>query len=108
MPVTGSVREGDWTRLVVPVLVLVASVAACSVMPPADATARAPVCQPHGADAWIGRAASTSIVEQARNASGSRSVRLLMPGDREPRVAELDRLNLHLDEQSLIVRATCG
>lgn len=108
MPVHGSEREGDWTRLVVPVAVLLASVAACSVMPPAGASARAPVCRPQGADAVIGRAASAAIVEQARGASGSASVRLLMPGEPEPQVEELDRLNLELDGQGVIARAICG
>lgn len=108
MPVHGPAREGDWTRLVVPMVVLLASIAACSVMPPADATARAVVCQPHDAEDFIGRAASAPIVEQARQASGSRAVRLVMPGEREPQVEQLDRLNLHLDDASLIARATCG
>lgn len=108
MPVNGTAREGDWTRLLVPVAVLLASVAACSVMPPAGASARAPVCQPHGADEVLGRAASASIVEQAREASGSQSVRLVMPGEREPQVEQLDRLNLFLDAGSVIQRATCG
>jgi hypothetical protein len=108
MSVNGTAREGDWTRLVVPVAVLVASVAACSVMPPAGASARAPVCQPDGAESMIGRAASAPIVEQARTASGSHSVRLVMPGEPQPQVEQLDRLVLHLDERSLITRATCG
>lgn len=108
MSVHGEAREGDWTRLVVPVAVLLASVAACSVMPPADASVRAPVCQPHGAEVYLGRAASAEIVEQARQRSGSVAVRLLMPGEAEPQVEQLDRLNLALDERSLIARATCG
>lgn len=89
-------------------MVLVASVAACSVMPPADASAHAPVCRPDGAGQWLGRAASAEIVERARHASGSASVRLVMPGEAEPQVEQLDRLNLFLDGQSLIARASCG
>jgi hypothetical protein len=108
MPVNGTSREGDWTRLVVPVAVLVASVAACSVMPPAGASARAPVCHPDRAEAVVGRAASAPIVEQARLASGSDRVRLVMPGEPHPQAEHLDRLVLHLDERSLITRATCG
>lgn len=108
MPVHATAREGDWTRLMVPVAVLLASIAACSVMPPAGASTRAPVCQPHGADEWIGRAASADVVEQARQHSGSQTVRLVMPGERDPQVEQLDRLNLHLDGRSLITRATCG
>lgn len=108
MPVDGPAREGDWTRLVVPTMVLLASVAACSVMPPAGASARAEVCQPQGAEAWIGRAASAVVVEQARIDSGSEAVRLVMPGERAPQVEQLDRLNLFLDERSLVTRASCG
>lgn len=108
MPVHGNAREGDWTRLAVPVLVLVASVAACSVMPPAGASARAPVCRAHDAGDWIGRAASAGIVERARESSGSQTVHLVMPGEDEPQVEELDRLNLFLDDHGLIARAACG
>jgi hypothetical protein len=108
MPLQGSVRDADWPRMVVPVVVLLASVAACSAMRPADAGT--PVaCRPGNADAWIGRAASASIVEQARHSSGSREVRLVMPDeamqDENPRI---DRLNLYLDGQALITRTTCG
>lgn len=103
-----TVREGDWTRLVVPVVVLVASVAACSAMRPADAGTPS-ACRPGNADAWIGRAASATIVDQAREASGSRSVRLVMP-DEAPQDdgARIDRLNLYLDDGALITRTTCG
>ena len=108
MPLQGTVRDADWPRMIVPVVVLVASIGACSAMRPADAGT--PVaCRPGTADAWIGRAASTSIVDQARHASGSRSVRLVMPDESvstdDPRI---DRLNLYLDSQALITRATCG
>lgn len=106
MPATA--RDADWTRLIVPALVLAASVAACSVMPPAHSSAHAPVCRPHGAEDWIGRAASNDVADEARRASGSRDVRLLMPGDGEPQVEQLDRLNLHLDASGVIERATCG
>ena len=108
MPVDATTREGDWTRLLVPMMVLVASVAACSVMPPAGASARAPVCQPQAAEDIVGRAASTPIIEQARLASGSDRVLLVMPGEPQPQVAQLDRLVLRLDEQGLVTRATCG
>ena len=108
MPLQGSVRDADWPRMIVPVVVLVASVAACSAMRPADAGTPA-ACRPGNADAWIGRAASASIVERARHASGSRQVRLVMPDesaqDDSPRI---DRLNLYLDDSALITRTTCG
>lgn len=102
------VRDADWTRLVVPVIVLVASVGACSAMRPADAgTPQA--CRPGNAEQWVGRAASAAIVDQARAASGSRKVRLVMP-DRgaDDLGTRTDRLNLYLDSHALITRATCG
>jgi hypothetical protein len=108
MPLQGTVREADWPRMIVPVVVLVASVAACSAMRPADAGTPT-ACRPGHADPWIGRAASASIVEQARHASASDRVRLVMPDeaaqDDSPRI---DRLNLYLDEHALITRTTCG
>lgn len=108
MPADASAREADWTRLLLPAAVLVASVAACSVMPPAGASARVPVCRPEAAAGIVGRAASAPLIEQARRASGSDRVHLVMPGDPRPQVAQLDRLVLQLDEHSLVTRATCG
>ncbi|TBR10170.1 MAG: hypothetical protein EPO46_08435 [Lysobacter sp.] len=105
---TSNAREGEWSRLVFPVAVLLASVAACSVMPPADAGTPPVACRANGADPWIGRAASTDIVDQARRASGSRIANLVMPGERAPSGARVDRLDLFLDRYSLITRATCG
>ena len=101
-------READWARVFVPVVVLVASVAACSAMRPADAGT--PVtCRPGNADAWVGRAASAAIVDQAREASGSRTVRLVMPDESPDDIgAHADRLDLYLDNRALITRTTCG
>lgn len=108
MPLQESVREGDWARLAVPVVVLVASVAACSAMRPADAGTLS-ACRPGNADHWIGRAASAPITEQARQASGSRSVRLVMPDESvDGASVRIDRLNLYLDDHALITRTTCG
>ena len=108
MPLQNSVREGDWPRLVVPVFVLVASVAACSAMRPADA-GTSTACRPGNADTWVGRAASATIVEQARQASGSQAVRLVMPDEAATDDgARMDRLNLYLDDRALITRTTCG
>ncbi|HEY4583963.1 MAG TPA: I78 family peptidase inhibitor [Lysobacter sp.] len=107
MPLQGTVREGDWMRLVVPVVVLVASVAACSAMRPADAGTPT-ACRAGNADQWIGRAASAAVVEQARQASGSREVRLVMPDETTGDDLRSDRLSLYLDDGALITRSTCG
>lgn len=108
MPIHGQTREGDWTRLVVPMVVLLASVAACSVMPPADAGTPASACVPERAQSWVGRAASAEIVEDARLGSGSETVRLVMPEDPAPAGGQVDRLNLYLDERSIITRVSCS
>lgn len=88
-------------------MVLVASVAACSAMRPADAVTTT-VCHPGNADALVGRAASAAIVEQARQASGSTTVRLVMPNETAQESSRVDRLNLYLDGGALITRTTCG
>jgi hypothetical protein len=108
MPLQGNVREADWPRMIVPVVVLIASVGACSAMRPADAGTPM-ACRPGNADAWIGRAASASIVEQARHASASQRVRLVMPDETaQDAVPRIDRLNLYLDSHALITRTACG
>lgn len=103
-----TVSAADWPRMLAPVAVLVASVAACSAMHPADAGVPM-TCRPGAADAWVGRAASASIVAQARHSSGSRVVKVVMPGaaplDDDPRI---DRLVLFVDRHALITRARCG
>ena len=106
MPFNASLRN-EWSRLFLPISVLLASVAACSAMPPADA-GTASVCRPGNADAWIGRAASAAIVDQARMSSGSREVRLVMPNESADRDIRADRLSLYLDQGALITRTTCG
>ncbi|TZF87661.1 I78 family peptidase inhibitor [Cognatilysobacter lacus] len=108
MPLQANVREAASPRMIAPVVVLLASVAACSAMRPADAGTPT-ICRPGNADAWIGRAASASIVEQARHASGSSTVRVVKPDEstsrNDPRI---DRLNLYLDNRALITRTRCG
>lgn len=107
MPLPANTSDAAFPRLLVPVVVLIASVAACSVMPPADANTPS-ACQPGNADRWIGRAASAEIVEQARQASGSETVRLHMPDATLDSEVRNDRLSLELDERSIITRATCS
>lgn len=107
MPLPANANDAAVPRLLVPVMVLIASVAACSVMPPADAGTPS-ACQPGNADRWIGRAASAEIVEQARQASGSETVHLRIPGETADTRVRSDRLSLELDERSIITRAVCG
>lgn len=108
MPAHGHVHDGEWARLFVPVAVLLASIAACSAMPPADAGAPPTACRTERAQPWVGRAASVAVVEQARANSGSQTVNLVMPKEGAPGDYRIDRLNLHLDERSIIAGVTCG
>ncbi|WP_133479624.1 hypothetical protein [Cognatilysobacter segetis] len=108
MPLQATARDAEWPRMIVPVVVLLASIGACSAMRPADAGTPA-ACRPGAADAWIGRAASAPIVDHARAASGSRSVRLVLPDEAaQDDVPRIDRLNLYLDDHALIARTACG
>jgi hypothetical protein len=94
--------------MLVPVVVLLVSVAACSAMRPADAGTPM-ACRPGNADAWIGRAVSAAIVEQARHASGSRRVDVVTPDEAAPEnTPRVDRLILFVDDHALITRTTCG
>lgn len=99
--------SSDWPRLVIPAAVLLASVAACSAMPPADAGAPM-ACHVDRAGPWIGRAASATVVEQARLDSRSETVHVVMPGDAAPDGFRLGRLTLFLDDRSIIERVSCG
>lgn len=107
MPLPANTSDAAFPRLLVPVVVLIASVAACSVMPPADATTPT-ACQPGNAERWIGRAASAEIVEQARQASRSETVHLRMPDEAADPQVRSDRLSLELDARSILTRATCS
>lgn len=108
MPIQGSAREGEWPSLFVPVAVLLASVVTCSAMPPADAGPAPSACRVERASPWVGRAASAAIVERARAESGAETVELVMPDESLPAVYRVDRLNLVLDERSIIADVACG
>ena len=51
---------------------------------------------------------SAAVVEQARVASGSQDVRLVMPDEATDEVVRSDRLSLYLDDGALITRTTCS
>ena len=108
MSIPAQAREGEWSRLLVPVAVLLASVAACSAMPPADAGTPIAECRSGNAEQWLGRAASADIVEAARRDSGSASARLVLPGRTAPANARVDRLEVFVDQRSIISKLTCA
>lgn len=100
--------------LLVPVIVLLLSVGACSSMPPPpDAVATAPgtgagSCNA-GPVAWaVGREATADVVERAQRESGSATTRVIGPGVMVTMDHREDRLNLDTNERNVITRVRCG
>lgn len=98
--------------LLVPVIVLLLSVGACSTMPPpSDASPPPPSagrCNADGARSAIGREPTPDVVERARVDSGSTTVRVIRPGDVVTMDHREDRLNLDVNERNAITGARCG
>lgn len=92
---------------------LFASSAACAPTPP-NAKPSKPFppqvmqCQADPGQRFVGQAASEDIVEQARVATGAKTVRVLKPGEAATMDFRDDRLNLHLDDHGVIVTVACG
>ena len=97
--------------LLVPVIVLLLSVGACSTMPPPEDPTAVPAagrCNADGARFAIGREPTPDIVERARVESGSATVRVIRPGDVVTMDHREDRLNLDVNERNAITGARCG
>ncbi len=111
---TESKRESQ--GLLVPMIVLLLSVGACSTMPP-PADAVAPGTGPSAGTgscnaepvAWaVGREATAEVVERARRESGSATVRVIPPGQMVTMDYREDRLNVDTDARNAITRVRCG
>jgi len=97
--------------LLVPVIVLLLSVGACSTMPPPSDVTPPPSAGRCNADAArfaIGREPTPDLVERARAESGSATVRVIRPGDVVTMDHREDRLNLDVNERNAITGARCG
>ncbi len=66
------------------------------------------VCNAQGAQFALGKQPLASLVEQARQRSGSYMARVLRPGQVVTMEFNAQRLNLDLDAAGVIIRARCG
>lgn len=90
---------------------LVAAATACTTPAPVGGIAPPPAsgsCNAEAARAAIGQAPTDAVVEQARVASGSRSVRVIHPGMAVTMDYREDRLNIDVNERGAIVGLRCG
>ena len=65
-------------------------------------------CDDKAAAAFVGQAISEDVAGRARAAAGARGVRVIRPGMAVTMDYREGRLNLHLDDDGRITRATCG
>jgi len=75
-----------------------------SPMPPPAASA----CNAQGAEFAIGKMPGASVVEEARQRSGSYMARVLRPGQMVTMEFNAQRLNLDLNTACVITRVRCG
>lgn len=64
-------------------------------------------CRQRGLARFLGKPPTRSLVEEARVASGSASVRVVRPGDLITMDRRTDRLNLTLDKAGNVVAVRC-
>jgi hypothetical protein len=86
--------------------VLALSVAACAGTP-----ASPPLAGGCNADAirhYVGQVATPEVVDSARKAAGAGLARALKPNQPATMDYRADRINVMLDDDGRIVRATCG
>jgi hypothetical protein len=97
-------------RLVVPLAGL-GLLAACAEMPPADPKPpleREGICDASTLGWTTGKPADAALVQKAQAESGARMVRTLRPGQVVTMEYSQYRLNLYLDANDRVERASCG
>ncbi|MDO9360904.1 MAG: I78 family peptidase inhibitor [Polaromonas sp.] len=79
--------------------------------PSAPSSPTAPVagaCNAQGAQFAVGKQAGASVVEDARQRSGSYMARVLRPGQAVTMEFNAQRLNLDVDGAGVVTRVRCG
>jgi uncharacterized lipoprotein YajG len=98
----------------IPVAIAAAMLAACSTPAPPPATGTAPaappagVCNAQGAQFAVGKTAGASVVEEARQRSGSYMARVLRPNQVVTMEFNAQRLNLDVNASGVVTRVRCG
>ena len=101
-------RSRDAAPALVPVIVLLLSMAACTALPPQGPPMAAAQCNAEGARWALGREPSADVVERARLESGSAAVRVIRPGEAVTMDFRGDRLNLNVNARNAIDAVKCG
>ena len=65
-------------------------------------------CEAAKAERVIGQPYSPDLAERAARSAGAREARKLTPGGAATTDLQTDRLNLHVDDQDVVRRVTCG
>ena len=65
-------------------------------------------CQADRAQFIVGKVAENRLVERARRASGSRTVRVLRPGQPVTMDYRIERLNIEVDPRNFVLSVRCG
>lgn len=87
---------------------------ACTTPAPTPGSGTAPagppasVCNAQGAQFAVGKTAGASVVEEARQRSGSYMARVLRPGQMVTMEFNAQRLNLDVNAASVVTRVRCG
>lgn len=90
------------------ILLIALPLAACATMPPPGPPPLAESCNAEAASWAMGHAVSDDIVERIRVETGSRSVRVIRPGQAVTMDYRGDRVNIKLNERDAIVGISCG
>lgn len=84
----------------------IALLAACTTTPEPPRAAKQ--CDATAVQAQVGHLADEATIEVARDAAHAKTVRVIRPGQAVTMDFRDDRLNLYLDEQGKVSRASCG
>ena len=89
------------------------AMAACATPAPVpgsgmDGESSAASCDADAATSAVGKAGTQDVLEEARVAAGAEVARFLKPGQVVTMEYHHSRLNLHVDENNVVVRAACG
>jgi hypothetical protein len=90
------------------ILLIALPLAACATMPPPGPPPLADSCNAEAASWAMGHAVGDDIVERIRVETGSRSVRVIRPGQAVTMDYRGDRVNIKLNERDAIVGVSCG
>ncbi len=86
------------------------AVAGCAQTPPQASTTLAPAgaCRPEAVADLVGKPLTDALQTDARGKTGAATVRVLGPGTMATMDYRPDRLNIDIDDRSIVRRVRCG